>query len=574
MLILVVVIAILATNLFMGFFIAHYLGYGPQNFQELWTGVYLRPPAGLTTSSVAHPRLDPQAIEALTQEAARRLQAFAEVGKPCPMTGRAEGDNSAASNDTGVWTDAEVVQTIWRAQQMLQLVGMVADRWRLLDLAAAELPTEWSEGAMSESSEPGDGSTPTATAAVPWDAESTGALILRWRQQLSAIQWVEPVGWWRAYLQAWDVVQTRWFDYQQTLAALARLQATERAFQREHTAIVCENGTCRRVAKVAAKTRWWQRPSAELRTMAWVHQQRERLHQELFDQFVAWRKAQQDSVDRTLRWLRETFRPELLQETAAELGFPAAEALASSAITEAEASTGHLLVLRWPEPWVAEFCWGCTVVAAHRQHAEQRLSQWYRDLTPLDAAPDADAPLRLQQWDAATTVCWLSSAELEDAQLTAWTLVNALVADRREVEATPLELPLRVVVVPLTPRQPTAAAVRLAIHGLDDETHPVWEDDASPVWLRGPRRWEATPRPPALPCLPVPFDLVAWYTGDNAAAAPAAEPTTTAGHGENPAQPAGQTRGPVADAAENGDNGRSDPSKSSTAGPEDDGIEW
>ena len=43
MLVVIVVIAILGTNLLLGFFVANTLGYGPQTLSELLTGIYRAP---------------------------------------------------------------------------------------------------------------------------------------------------------------------------------------------------------------------------------------------------------------------------------------------------------------------------------------------------------------------------------------------------------------------------------------------------------------------------------------------------------------------------------------------------
>lgn len=109
MLIVIVVIAILGTNLLLGFFVANTLGYGPQSFSELLTGIY-RAPVGWAQRKLSSGRLE---IE-------RRLEWAHELNQWCPLPESSPG--SPASSNEATESDQEPAAPRPTDRQVLQSV--------------------------------------------------------------------------------------------------------------------------------------------------------------------------------------------------------------------------------------------------------------------------------------------------------------------------------------------------------------------------------------------------------------------------------------------------------------------
>ncbi|MBL8890921.1 MAG: hypothetical protein JNL67_13150 [Planctomycetaceae bacterium] len=479
MLILTVVITILATNLFLGFFIAHYLGYGPQNFQELWTGVYLRPMNAVDPE--AHSRsIRPEVLDALTQAAAAgRL--VAEPTKP-------DSKIVTSSSQPQTLADEDLVRTMVHANLALHQAALVLDRTRWVEPISPGIFPGFPE--------------------FSWSLEIGTQELAVWRQWLRQVRPNEEVAWWKNYVAQWEKAQEAWQEYQQAIVSIGRIRGAEKLYKEKATDVICEEGSCRLVPKATSKASWWQRSSAELRTLAWVHGQLEQLHQEAFDRFVTARRFMRLLHERTLGWVRQTFKPERIEYWSNNFDSRWSWTGLSAPITDANKSEGFVLVLRSQEDWVAEYSWGGVVADAVIQHRTECLGLWFQSVPSLSV--DTILPLRQSIHDRADAI-WISSENPESARIAAWTIADKLELARRRIDEQEIRLPCRILIQPLSSKRTAVAAIRQAMKVLDDPEHAIWNPGSDLVWSMERRGPQPVPRPDSLPFVETTLDLAQWY---------------------------------------------------------------
>ena len=477
MLILIVVIAILTTNLFLGFFIAHYLGYGPQNFEELWTGVYGRPAGPIVPTGDSNPDVR-VIVDALTQAAADR-----------PLLPNDAGGSSDLASPHQL-PDHELVRAMLHANMALHQAGLLIDRVRLIH---PQPPAKFA------------GFPP-----LVWDAHSHAAGLATWRDWLQSASPAEEVGWWKAYVATWLSTHQAFEKYQRSLLSLRRVQDAELNFSQQQTTVVCEDGSCRLVHVQPTNTAWWKRPPAELKTLAWVHGQLDQLHQEAFDHFVLFRTESRRLNERTLAWVRQTFKPERLIGWAAQFDQRWSWAGLSAAITGARKQDGFVFVVATHVDWVAEFGIGSVVADAVVHHRTECLNRWFDSVPTISTA--TILPLRETVHDRATAV-WISSEDPESAQIAAWTIADKLELSHRMLGHEEVHLPCRVLVVPLSKKRPAMAGIRQAMQILNDLDHALWNSGNGIVWSLEKRGPQPVPRPDALPLVESAMSLAQWYVG-------------------------------------------------------------
>lgn len=624
MLILVVVIAILATNLLMGFFVAHYLGYGPRNFEELWTGVYLKP-SGTNVSGLAEP-LDRNSVDQLIRAAAvgigkppqlvdsNTASASSSVISPTEKAGAGSLAKSGPGHVHAV-SDFELVTAIWRSVQVQRTIGLVFDRQRLLQLEhvltgleldlsafAAEdpiagpsvatkpgrirsVPMDTGEmfGPEPPPSSSGDGleeedvpeieESVSSQRVIPimdpngrfhWGPNRLATAMEQWSQYLQSIAPEEPLAWWPQFFKRWTHTQSLWNEYRKTLDALWRIQQAELTYQKGLEQVVCEDGTCRRVAPKRTEGRWWQRSSAELRVLAWSEGQRQRLFQDAFDQFMMARQAERRLLRQTHQWLNDTYKPKVLREVADKIELTANDVLwPGRPVTEGEHEYGYLLLVRRRDDWVREFCQGGVVRAALDAHRESCRARWFAGL-PADTPESPGA--RPEFVDERTWVVWLPTETQEPAESMAWTLADTLESPTRKVNSTTIQPIHRYVLIPLgAASQPAAVVAKWNTH-LEDAELPLWRSGHQWVWLVDGKNLRPVERPDSLPRVQKTVDLVAWYrehqVGEAGAWYSGYEPS---------AESDVDAKSEVANAEGRGDNGGS--ATSGDATPEDD-VDW
>lgn len=475
MLILIVVIAILATNLFLGFFIAHYLGYGPQNFDELWTGVYLRP-MGPSRSEIQSQSIDRVILDALTQAAAAQPLLPTE---PVVML---------RSESAKKLSDGELVTTMMHANLALHQAGLVIDRLRLIEPHAAETFAGFPD--------------------FQWSRETATESLKVWQDCLQTIGPAEEIAWWKSYLAQWMSTHQAWLNYQGSLVSIGRILEVEQKFSKQQPAVVCEDGSCRIVGNQPSDQAWWKRTPAELKTLAWVHGQLDQLHQEAFDHFVLFRRESRQLQERTLGWARQTFKPERLAGWVAKFDQRWSWAGLPAVITDLNKQDGFLLLLSTHENWIAEFGWGSVVADAILHHRSKCLDRWFVSVPSVSAG--TVLPLRQTIHDRAVAI-WISAENPESARIAAWTIADKLELTRRRLEPHEVHLPCRVLVVPLNSKRTARAAIGQSMRILDNSEHAIWMDCGSHVWSLERRGPQAVPRPDALPLVESTMDLAQWY---------------------------------------------------------------
>ncbi len=550
MLILVVVVAILATNLFLGFFIAHYLGYGPQNFQELWTGVYLRPLGGENLRSLPEP-IDSMIFDAMTRAAAANLVP--------------PDDDTTVDLATNKVTDSEVPLMVLRSLSVLRHSGLVLERHRFLDRAAIAQgkapppdsmpPTRKAVGQSVETVEaveaveavetvrpkedfdagsaapsgPSGPSEPVGTKTAGessesseehsgeakfiifpefrWEPESIDRLLATWQDYLHQVQPELPLPWWAAYLSHWSKVRSAWRAYWQLLASLKRIEIAEREYQLGIPDIVCDNTGCRRVSE-STPTSWWQRPAAELRTLAWAQSQKQRLVQEAFEQFVSARTLEQSLFGQICQWLGDTYKPEVFTDLAARAHPSISEASWGAPMTEPNTTDGFLVLIAEQVNWVTEFCRGSVVAEAFTQHRHKQLQLWFSSFPKT--AKHSPQPVS-QRIDERTTAVWLPVSDLASAKVTAWTMANTLACPDYMAGNVKVEQACRLLLIPLSSKRNAAGAIQLGQKLLQKPEHPMWESDATPVWTWNGKQAKPVEHPDSLPNLSATVELATWY---------------------------------------------------------------
>jgi hypothetical protein len=479
MLILIVVIAILATNLFLGFFVAHYLGYGPQNLDELWTGVYLRPVGPVGTVNDPQP-VQRVVLDALTQAAAARPLLPLEIITPARV----------GTTNPSELSDGELVKTMMHANLALHQAGLLVDRLRLVD----PHPTEVFDGFPS----------------FVGNSSDLNEYLQTWQNWLQAVRPHEEIPWWKSYVASWVSTHQVWLEYQKSLSSLLRIRQAEHDFSSKLTTVVCEDGSCRLVSKQPASSSWWQRSPADLRTLSWVHSQLEQLHQEAFDHFVKLRQESRRLYERTLAWSRQTFKPDRLSGWAADFDQRWSWAGLPAVITDVQKQDGFLVVLGTRTDWVVEYSWGGVVVDALLQHRTECLNRWFASVPSVSA--ETILPLRQVIHDRAVAI-WISSENVESARVAAWTIADRLELSHRKIDGQDIRLPCRVLVIPLSRKRPAAVAVKQAIRLLDNPDHTIWNQGGSLVWSLDRPVPQAVSRPDSLPLVESTMDLAQWYVG-------------------------------------------------------------
>jgi hypothetical protein len=482
MLILIVVIAILATNLFMGFFVAHYLGYGPQNFQELWTGIYLRPMGDSDAGKQARP-ISTAILEAMIETAIDPQLHPDDRPSIQSVVSKSEAPQRIS--------DADLVWTMWHANLALHQNSLQSDRLRFREQGSH----------------------------VASDAVEA-QFLSKWQSRLHQVQPTEEIVWWKRYVSQWEATHKAWIDYRQSWSSLRRIQVAEQNYAEQLTTVVCEGDSCRRVSKKATSGSWWQRSPAELRTLAWVHDQLDHLHQEAFDHFVAARRQTTILHEKSLAWIRQTFQPETIESWAREFDSRWSGVGLNASITDPNKGDGFLVIIHTPENWVAEFVWGNVVVDAILRNRNEGLEQWFQAI-PSQAS--AIRPLR-QIVNDRTVAIWLQADNIQSARIAAWTIADKLERSCRKIEDQAIDLACRVMVVPLGPKKNAEIALQQTMRILNDSDQRIYEDPHGFVWSLEGKRPERVPRPDSLPLVESTVDLAQWYIGRPMATAFVATP--------------------------------------------------
>lgn len=553
MLILIVVISILTTNLFLGFLVAHYLGYGPKNFQELFSGIDPHP---LASGGPAR-RPDPIAPTLLTE--------FAQAAAANPPTPSQQTDWAAFVNQYASTPptppapasvpDCELIHTVLHGNLALQQAGLLLDYERMVTVSPTSEPPRAQPGGESEPARADNSS-------QPWTEQTPHDVLIAWERYLQSVALANTTPWWKSFLRQWRETQQAWLAYETTVQARRRLLDAHQQWLAKSNEVVCDDNSCRRVSKAAGQSHWWQRPSAEWRTLTWAQGQVEACERETFERLVLARQQTQQLFRQSCLWLRQTFKPSMLREQAAALDarlFPGGMA---AEIHDSNKTQGSLFLLKTKQDWIAEYCRGTVVTEAILQHRAQCLDDWF--LTLPNLSKDGQQPLR-QLIDPWTAALWVPSDNAASARVAAWTVVDRLESTARQIDRQTASLDLRLLIVPITPKRTVEAALKVALTWTEPLDSPLWEPGGNIVWTQAGRRPEPVPRPDALPRLEGELDLTTWYKSFLLRTDPT-DPSGKIGLEESPPPQ------PVEQSTDNHDNRIAAESAASPA--QDDGIDW
>lgn len=501
MLILIVVISILTTNLFLGFLVAHYLGYGPQNFQELWYGIDPRQLPGGETANRPNPIAAAHLIE-LAQTAAADPPLPHDHGDWETFVSQcASGANPVPS--AAPLPDRELIRTVLHSNLGLQQAGLLIDSRRVLTRM------NHSETTVAV---PSEAASPEPPSQLPnlgrWTSGTERDVLTAWERYLQGVVLANTTPWWKSFLQQWREAQSAWLAYEATVLARQRLLDAHQQWLAKSTEVVCVDNSCRRVSKNVGTSRWWQRPSAEWRTLVWVQGQLDACERETFERLVLARQLTQRLFQQSCDWLRQTFKPALLREQAELLDKRCFPHGLEAEIHDTPKSHGSVFLIKTKPDWIADFCRGTVVSEAVVQHRSQSLNDWFHALPNL--SEDGQQPLR-QVLDPWTAAVWVPSAEAASARVAAWTVVDKLESALRKIDRDAVSLELRLLIVPVTPKRSSQAALKAALTWMAPLDSALWAPGANVVWTQSGRRPEPVPRPDALPRLEGELDLGTWY---------------------------------------------------------------
>jgi hypothetical protein len=383
-----------------------------------------------------------------------------------------------------------------------------------------------------------------------------------WGHYLQGAVLANATPWWKSFLQQWREAQAAWLTYEATLLARQRLLDAHQQWLAKSTDVVCDENACRRVSKTSGAGGWWQRPSAELRTLVWVQEQIAACERETFERLVLARRQTRQLFRRSCDWLRQTFKPALLREQAANLDKRSFPHGLEAEVNDIQKSHGAVFLLQTKQDWIADYFLGTVVTEAVLQHRSERLDDWFQALPTL--SDDGQQPLR-QSIDPWTAALWVPSDEAASARVAAWTVVDKLESALRKIDQQPVSLELRLLIVPVTPKRSSPAALQAALAWIEPQDSPIWEPGANVVWTQSGRRPEPVPRPDALPRLDGELQRGDWYR--SVLLGP--EPETDAD--QKPTDTVAPPQ-PVEQSSEKHDN--RNPTEGAAPPAEDDGIDW
>jgi len=242
---LIVVITLVGSNLFLGFFVASRLGFGPQNFTELFTGIYGRP-------------------FKISDELGSRIRGTLTAGQR-KLFYDSVGENRAvpASNELGTdETKLECMLSTLRAVDTAERASVLLDEQRCCGLNLGTAPdlqdeperSKESEGNSEESaegqakneeeavgSENGSeaGSETDAVSADDSeqdepvtaylsrnDAEDLEQWIKKWDSHLNELQQPAELEWWNDFLENWDDFLDAWNSYRESAQQLSEAEVS------------------------------------------------------------------------------------------------------------------------------------------------------------------------------------------------------------------------------------------------------------------------------------------------------------------------------------------------------------
>lgn len=203
MITLIVVVTIIGSNLFLGFFVASRMGFGPQSFTELFTGIYGRP-------FKINDELGLRIRGTLT--AGQRKLFYSCVGENRPVP---------ASNELGSdETKLECMLSTLRAVDAAERASVLLDEQRFCGLELGQLgdDQESESNSSNSESESGDGQQVEGEMPVPSflskdDAEELENWIKQWDKHLNELQQPEELDWWHQFLENWDDFLDAWKQY-------------------------------------------------------------------------------------------------------------------------------------------------------------------------------------------------------------------------------------------------------------------------------------------------------------------------------------------------------------------------
>lgn len=338
MLVVIVVIAILGTNLLLGFFVANTLGYGPQTLSELLTGIY-RAPIGWSQRQMSSGYLK----EDIRKEWSAQLTAYC----PLPPDEEIQAKNQA-SNEATDW------DTLQRAIHYIQFSPVLLDelrfQWRYHQSDADQDADDWgadptddptpvvdqqpattgedveeasdTDESMEESE---DASAEDVVADVApaddyptelWDRYRLKETLQQWDSYLESYR-PKEVDWWLAWHGHWEKYVAQWKKHYREVAAVALV---ERLISENPEDLLSEPPVSTG-PKSVKETRQKKKPSKDQgkrRQQVWIKTQYGRLLQSLFQSSIDLRRIEQQLILFTESKARDQWETSVLQQTTAQ----------------------------------------------------------------------------------------------------------------------------------------------------------------------------------------------------------------------------------------------------------------
>ncbi len=319
MLVLIIVIAILGTNLLLGLFVAHYTGYGPQNFNELMTGVTLEPRGEFQRQLEREvPKLGTKFRKQMASAIHQRLL------RPDQLTLDRQDE------------DEEMIVLTLQAIETVNYATILLDELRFQvdaeddaddaddagDFAATEKSVDAS-AAIEDGMDPSDGPLPqkddqglsdqgldggpeddsdypsdSSGVEIPlrsWTAEELSEMLAVWSQRLHSIEGINETPWWGKFIKQWDQFLQDWNNYRIIVEACVAVDAAvvaevaRQAILVKTEDAVASPSTSRRKKKAA-------KAAPISKTQRWIQSQKQQLYTDLFHKRDALRQAQRSLI--------------------------------------------------------------------------------------------------------------------------------------------------------------------------------------------------------------------------------------------------------------------------------------
>lgn len=352
MLVVVIVIAILGTNLLLGFFVANTMGYGPQTLSELMTGIY-KAPIGWTIRKLTKGQLDSEVRRQWVQQwgsycvlpsdglDAESTDTESDSDDSPDEDAQADGTSDGVDDDdeaesfgddepsaegdvSGTNNDLLLLrQVIQFVQTSPVLLDELRFQWKYLpnddtesestaesvDSEAAESEHEAASEDLSDedqtdnslaAEEDSDDQDHTDEDSAPlWTKDRLAESVKRWNEYLEAYQPSE-VTWWLDWFQKWEAFAEAWRKHCTEILAVGLVERLLHENKKEPEAVVPAGPQSVKSAKQSPKESEQPAAATVNPKQDWIRSQYSRLLQSLYTSSAELQNAQGELLQFTL----------------------------------------------------------------------------------------------------------------------------------------------------------------------------------------------------------------------------------------------------------------------------------